>query len=206
MRTRLMLTGLAAAAALMMSACGPEDPGATGASPAAGASTATGASPAASPADGGSADRDGCLTGTWQVDVDDMAKQAAAMMAQMDAKGAGTGTITLSFGDKMTIKYNANIAISVPMGSGLTMKVDSKYTGTATSSDWTSKGGKIAGTMPTDDVKADMKATVGGKTVPMTTIPFKGAMDLRQGALAYTCSGSSATLAAPTVTWHLTKA
>ncbi|MDI1465894.1 hypothetical protein QEZ54_33465 [Catellatospora sp. KI3] len=202
MRTRWMVTGMAAVAALAMSACGPDGTGATGASPAAGASAGTGASPAG----GGSGDRDSCLTGTWQVDVDDMAEQAAAMMAQLKAKGDGTGSITLTFGEKMTIKYDANIAIVVPMSAELTMKVDSKYTGSAVSSDWTSKGGKIAGTMPTNDVKMDMKATIAGKEAPMTQVPFKGALDLSQGALAYTCSGSTATLAGPSVTWHLKKA
>ncbi|GHJ44392.1 hypothetical protein Cs7R123_17340 [Catellatospora sp. TT07R-123] len=200
------MTGTAAVAVLLLSACGPEDgTGATGAT--AGASTGASASvgAAASPAGGGSADRDGCLLGTWKVDVADMAAQAAKMLPQAGVEGKGTGDITLAFADKLTITYDANIAISVPL-NGMTMKVDSKYTGSAVSSDWTSAGGKIAGTMPTDDVKADMKATIGGKTAPMPSIPFKGAMNLSEGNLAYTCSGSSATMTGPGVTWHMTKA
>jgi hypothetical protein len=40
----------------------------------------------------------------------------------------------------------------------------------------------------------------------MPTVPFSGALDMSQGALDYTCAGSSATLIGPGVTWKLTKA
>ena len=188
-----MLTGALAVAAL--AACGPDSESYT-------PSTGTGTENAAAAATG----RDGCLIGTWKVDVPDMARQAAGLMRQTGAEGTGTGDITLVFGDQMSITYNnAVIAITTPMGSGLSMKITSTYTGTASSTDWQAKEGKLGGTMPTNTVTNTMVASVGGQTVAMPTIPFSGALDMSQGTLSYTCAGSSATLTGP-VTWKLTKA
>ena len=75
MRPKVILIGVLAAAAFALSACGPDD----GAS---GTATATAAS-------GGGADaatgHDPCLIGTWKVDVQDMATQAAAKMTTANA-------------------------------------------------------------------------------------------------------------------------
>ena len=60
--------------------------------------------------------------------------------------------------------------------------------------------------MPTNTVTEKLVATVGGKTVPMPPIPFQGALDMTQGNLGYTCSGSTATFTSPAVAWKLTKA
>ena len=53
-----------------------------------------------------------------------------------------------------------------------------------------------------------MAASVGGQSIPMGNIPFQGAMDINEGNLGYTCSGSSATLIAPPpgISWKLDKA
>jgi hypothetical protein len=130
MRFGVILTGALVAAAL--AACGPDS-----ASPAPG--TGTGTNNAGAAATG----RDGCLMGTWKVDVPDMARQAAGLMRTSGSEGSGTGNITLVFGDQMSITYdNAVIAITTPMGSGLSMKVTSTYTGTASSTDWQAKDGQ----------------------------------------------------------------
>jgi len=197
MRLKVITIGLMAAGAMFVSACSanpaaPSTPGGSGTQPAVGGG-------------GGSADRDGCLIGTWKVDVDDMAKQAAAMLPMPGTSGKGTGNITLAFADTMSISYDANIAITTPIGDN-DMTIDSTYTGTAVSDDWSATGGALKGTMPTNNVKADLKASVGGQTVPMTSIPFQGALDLDEGNLSYTCSGSLASLKGPGVTWKLTKA
>ena len=76
---------------------------------------------------GGSANgHDSCLTGTWKVDVADMARQAAAKMTTANATGTGTGTITVVFADQMTTTYNNVVGISAPLSSGLSM--DMKFT------------------------------------------------------------------------------
>jgi len=193
MRFKVILTGVLVAAAL--AACGPD-------SASSGPGTGTGTNNAGAAASG----RDSCLMGTWKVDVPDMARQAAGLMRTSGSEGSGTGNITLVFGDQMSITYdNAVIAITTPMGSGLSMKVTSTYTGTASSTDWQAKDGKLAGTMPTNTVTNKMVASVGGQEVAMPTIPFSGSLDMSKGALDYTCAGSSATLVGP-VTWKLTKA
>jgi hypothetical protein len=88
------------------------------------------------------------------------------------------------------------------------MVVNAVYTGSATSADWKTTGGVLKGTMPIDDIKATMTASVGGQSMPIGNVPFQGAMDINEGVLGYTCSGNSATLIAPPpgVTWKLTRA
>lgn len=185
---------LLAAAALPMAGCANDGSGTPVTGP---TSTAT--------AGAGTAGRDGCLIGTWNVDVNDMAQQTAAKVGN-GATGNGTGTITLVFSDQMTIKYNNVIAIDSPIGGGLTMNMKNTFTGDATSTDWTAKDGKLAGTMPANTVTSKIVTTVGGKEVPATTTPLSGSLDMSSGALGYTCSGSKATLITPMVTWNLTKA
>ncbi|HCT81162.1 MAG TPA: hypothetical protein DGG94_10040 [Micromonosporaceae bacterium] len=187
---------LLAVAALPMAGCANDGSGTPGAgtSPTSTATTGT-----------GSAGRDGCLIGTWNVDVNDMAQQTATKMGR-GATGTGTGTITLIFGDQMTIKYNNAIAIDSPIGSGLTMNMKNTFAGDATSTDWTAKDGKLAGTMPANTVTSTIVTTVGGKEVPATTTPLSGSLDMSSGALGYTCGGNKATLITPMVTWNLTKA
>src|SRR5512138_772774 len=100
MRSKVILAGVLAAAALALSACGPDDSTATpanAANPAAGAGSANG--------------HDSCLMGTWKVDVPDMARQAAAKMASLNATGSGSGDITVVFADQMSITYNNVIGI-----------------------------------------------------------------------------------------------
>ncbi|WP_412543546.1 hypothetical protein R8Z50_14000 [Longispora sp. K20-0274] len=195
----LPLAGLAAAALTLVTACTPDDPAtpSSSGSPAAGATSA-----AAAPAGAG---RDRCLTGTWKVDVADLAQQTAAKVGH-GATGAGTGTITLVFGPTMTIKYADVIAITSPLSAGLTMTSTNTFTGEATSTDWVAKDGRLGGTMPANTVTSKIVTTINGRESPTTTTPFSGALDMSAGQLGYTCSGNAATFSTPMVTWHLTKA
>lgn len=197
MRVKAVLL-IAVAVAASLAACTPDRPGTPGAAGAS-AGNPSSAAPGA-PATG----RDGCLTGTWKVDVNDLAQQTAAKLGS-GATGSGSGTITLDFGDQMTIKYNNVITINSPLSAGLTMVMKNTFTGDATSTDWRATDGKLAGTMPANTVKSTIVATVGGRAAPPMTTPFSGALDMSAGALGYTCSGNAATFTTPMVTWHLTK-
>lgn len=106
----------------------------------------------------------------------------------------------------MTIKYDNAIVIDSPISNGITMEMKNTFTGEATSTDWTAMDGKLAGTMPANGVTSKIEMTVGGTTVPTTTTPLTGALNMSEGQLGYTCSGSNATFISPAVTWHLTKA
>jgi hypothetical protein len=161
------------------------------------------ADPAMTPGAGAAADRDACLIGTWNVDVTDMAKQAAAQI-NSGANGIGSGTVTLGFGDHMAINYDTVADIDGTV-NGQTMILRITITGDASSTDWAAKDGNLSGTMAANTVTAKTEGTLGGKAVPVTVKPFDGALDLAPGALGYTCSGSKATLTTPTLTWRLTK-
>jgi hypothetical protein len=195
MRPKVILAGVLVAAALALTACGPdqssETPSGSGNQTQAGGGAASGHDP--------------CLAGTWKVDVPDMARQAAAKMASLNATGNGTGDITVVFADQMSITYNNAIDITAPMSSGLSMNMKFTYTGSAKSTEYQAKAGKLSGVMPINDVKVDILTTIGGQSVP-STFPFQGALDLSQGVLDYTCSGNTASFTNPAVTWHLNKA
>src|SRR5688572_15072428 len=115
MRVKSVLLIGVAVTALSLAACTSE-----GTSPpsAAGSGAPSGNPSSAASPTGGSATvsgRDACLLGGWKVDVDDMAKQAAEKVGR-GATGKGSGTITLNFGDKMTINYaNATLNIKAPV-------------------------------------------------------------------------------------------
>jgi hypothetical protein len=208
MRVKAVLLIGAAITALSLAACSSSGdsgtPNAAGSNPATTAPSAE-ASPTTGGAGGTVTGRDGCLMGSWKVDVDDMAKQTAERVGR-GATGKGTGAITLAFGDKMSIKYdNTVIAIKAPVSEGLVMDMKNTFKGEAISSDWVAKDGKLGGTMPSNTVKSTITMSMGGQTVPSTTTPFEGALDLAQGNLGYTCSGSTATFISPIVTWKLTK-
>jgi hypothetical protein len=199
MRPKVILAGGLLAAVFLLAACGPDSGSDT---PGAG-STAAGDSTAAA-GGGGASGHDSCLIGTWKVDVQDMATQAAAKMTGLNARGTGTGDITITFADQMSITYANTLAITAPMSSGLSMDMKFVYSGSATSTEWQAKEGKLAGKMPINDVKVDIVTTIGGQSVP-SQYPFQGALELDQGVLAYTCSGNQASFTNPAVTWHLTK-
>jgi hypothetical protein len=150
------------------------------------------------------ADRDACLIGTWKVDVTDMARQAAAQI-NSGATGTGSGTTTLIFGDHMAINYDAVADINGTV-SGQTMILKITFTGDASSTDWAAKDGNLTGTMAASAVSAKTEGTLDGEPVPVTVKPFDGALDLAPGNLGYTCSGNTATLTTPKLTWRLTKA
>jgi hypothetical protein len=191
MRVKAILLALAAAAAL--SACGTETPVATP-----GTTGATGG-----PAGNAGGDRDGCLIGTWNVDVNDVGQQAAAKIGS-GAVGSGTGTLKVTFGDEMRISYGNTIVMDMKF-SDQTMNMKSTFTGDATSSDWKAKDGKITGTMASNNVTNSAVASVGGVTVPTgTSVPFSS-LNLSE-TVGYTCSGSNATISGPGITWKLSKA
>lgn len=184
-----------------LTACGPdESPNVAASGPQA---DATGSPRAAGGGD--AADRDPCLIGTWNVDVDDMAKQVAARVGN-GATGSGTGTLTLTFGDTMKIAYANTVNVDTTIGSGLKMTISDAFSGDASSSDWKAQNGKISGTMPASTVTTKITAKVGGKEQAVPPIPLNGTLDLAQGTIGYTCSGNSATLSASSVTWKLSKA
>lgn len=195
-----IFAGALAAGALLLGACGTDGTGP-------GTAASSGASVSAS-GDGGlgaGGDRDPCLIGTWQVDVNDLASQLASKLAVPGSSATGRGSITLRFGDTLTITYDNALTIAAPMG-GSEMEIEAEFDGAATSADWTAKNGKIDGRLQTNTVTQNMKATVGGNTVPMPSIPFQGLMDFSGGNVGYTCAGSSASINGPGVSWKLTKA
>jgi hypothetical protein len=192
MRVKALLLALAAAASL--SACGTETPVETP-----GTTGATGA-PAGNT---GGGDRDSCLIGTWNVDVNDLGQQLAAMIGS-GAVGSGTGTLKVTFGNEMKVSYGNTIAMDMKIADK-TMNMKSTFAGDATSTDWKAKDGKITGTMSANNVTNSAVATVGGVTVPTpTSIPFSS-LNLSE-TVNYTCSGSNATISGSGVAWKLTKA
>jgi len=194
MRVKALLLAVVAVAAL--SACGNDDPGTPGANGTAG--TATGA-----PA-GNAQGRDGCLMGTWKVDVNDMGQQTAAKVGS-GAEGSGTGTLTVVFGSELKITYANAIVVDVPVSS-MKMNMKSSFEGDAVSTDWAAKDGKLSGSMNSSNVKNSIVTTVGGVTVPASTaVPLEGSLDLAK-TVAYTCSGNNATISGPGVVWKMTKA
>ena len=176
---------------LALTACGPSDAGSGSGAPPAGA---------------GAGRADACLVGTWNVDVADVAQQAAALMRTGPGRGTAEGTITVIVGDTLTIRY-ANTLIIVSDTAGRTVGVRDSYQGDAVSTDYTAKDGKILGTLPASSVTKTTAVIVGTQTQPATSSQIPGALDLAQGQTTYTCSGSRATIGTgTTITWKLTKA
>jgi hypothetical protein len=200
MRIRTAVLCVFAVTTLSVTACTPGS-GSPGSS--ATPSTVVGAGSSATVAAGGG--RDGCLTGTWSVDVTDLASQVAAKMQSRAARGSAEGTLTVLFGDNMTIKYGNTLIITVP-NDPTTIVFKETFTGNAVSTDWSAKDGKLAGSMPADTVKTKIDMTVGGKQVPSTITQLSGTLDLASGAIGYTCDGSKATLTSGVAVWKLTRA
>lgn len=196
----ILAAALLAPALVLLTACGPK----------------SGTPDAASSGGGGSPDRDSCLIGTWQVDVNDLAHEMVGMMqslggaAMSGATATSDGTITVVFGDSMTITYGSVITLNSSAGS-LPIVEKITYSGSAKSDDWTAKNGAIKGTMSSNDFKIEMTETMAGQPIPLGTLPVSGGMDLGAGNVSYTCSGGSGTIsvAAPnpvsSVTWKLTR-
>src|SRR4051812_21037016 len=89
---------------LGVTACGPA--ASTGAASSAGATSASGSGAA-----GGGAGRDGCLAGTWAVDMQDLAQQAAARLTK-PGQGTAEGSIKVTFGDAMSIVYADTLTLT----------------------------------------------------------------------------------------------
>jgi hypothetical protein len=185
------LVGLVALTLVVtLAACGPEADGGSGGGGNAGA--------------GGRAEA--CLIGTWNVDVADVAQQAAALLRNGGGRGSAEGTITVIFGDTLTIRYADTLTI-VSDSAGRAIGVRDSYQGDAVSTDYTAKDGKILGTLPGSAVTKTTAVIVGTQTQPATSGRIAGALDLAQGQTTYTCSGSTATIGTgTTITWKLTKA
>ncbi len=201
MKLRHLAVAALALCALALAACGPDD-GAANGSGASGSATAT-----ATVGGGGQAasGRDGCLLGTWAVDLQDLANSTAAKLPG-GGTGTSSGSITVVFGDAMTLTYDATLTVVAPASSGLSVGAQNIYAGTATSTDYQAKDGKLAGTMQTNTVTMKLSVIVGNQTKAASTAPLSGALDLAQSATTYTCAGSNLTLNTSGVVWHLTKA
>jgi hypothetical protein len=201
MGIRKALLSVAAVTALSLAACTPGSGGTGGSSP----TTVVGGGASATLAAG--SDRDGCLTGSWSVDVPDLGRQVAAKMQAVSATASGTGegTILLIFGDSMTIKYDNSLIVTVP-NPPVTMVFKETFTGDAASTDWSAKNGKLTGTMPAGGVQTKTEMTIGGQQVPPTMTPLGGSLDLGSAGLGYTCSGNSATLDSGVAVWKMTRA
>jgi hypothetical protein len=199
MKLRYLLVSALALCAIPLAACGPDEgtPGGSG-------GTATASRTSAGGGGGAATGRDGCLTGTWKVDLDDLADRTAAKLPG-GGEGAGTGTITLSFDDAMTITYDAVLTITSTSSSGLKVGVQDTYAGAAASTDYQAKDGKLTGTMQTNTVTMKIAVIVGDRTQAASTGPLSGVVDLARGDTTYDCSGSNLTLQTSGIVWHLTK-
>jgi hypothetical protein len=184
------MAGALVGAALLVGACGSDD------TPPGGGGSGGGA---------GDGDHDGCLIGTWHLDVQDVADQMVALMSIPGGSAEATGTVTITFGDDLTIVYDDTVVITIPMSS-MEMVATAVYSGSATSAEWTAKEGVLHGGQPTGDFDIAMTYRVGGQEVP-ATIPLPGMGDLGGGDMTYTCAGGSAELKppSPAPTWRLTK-
>jgi hypothetical protein len=195
MKPRLALVGVAVVAAAALAACGPDTSGSTSGP----GSSATSAAPAAA------AGRDACLTGTWHVDVQDLATQTATK-AGKGGRGTGSGTITVTFGDAMTIDYAYVLTITTPSSQGMAIGVKDDFRGAASSTDYQASGGHLTGTMATNTVSLTTSIIVNGHAQGGSAQALNGVLDLSKGVTSYTCSGSSMTMANGVSTWHLSKA
>ena len=202
-----MRTGRSRAQALVLAslllgvaACG--SPESTGEPSGAGGGTGAAAGGAA-----GGAGRDDCLTGTWAVDVQELARQAATR-STTPGEGTAEGTITVSFGEALSIVYANTFTLTSKTSGGLAVGVQDTYEGTASSTDYRAEGGHLTGSMATNTVTKTTAVVVGTQIQPAASAPLSGVLDLAQGVTSYTCSGSALTLSTGDgfVDWHLTKA
>lgn len=189
MTHRAPIAALLLATALATAACTGEAPSATSPAP----SGTTGATIAA--ADPGAAgDRDACLTGKWSADVDAMAKAVSKLGGMTNATGSGTGDLTLEFADQMTITYT-DVVFSITMEiAGSKAVGKNTVNGSATSTEYHTKDGKITGAMPGGKISTKTVLVLNGVETPTNTGGYDGNLDLSKGTLAYTCSGETATL------------
>jgi hypothetical protein len=175
MRIKTLVVCALGAGALFVGGCGP-DTSDSGTTTGGGASAGAGAN-------AGNGDRDACLIGTWNVDVNDMAAQAASITSQPGARGSATGTIVLTFGDKMTITYTT-MAITTPISGAEMISTPLSREPRATTG-----SPRTASSRGIKHGHSEHAARVGGQTIPMTAMPFQGA-STSQGNLDYTCSGT----------------
>lgn len=203
MTLRTPLALLALAAALATGACAADTPATTpGPSGtlgpgAAGATSAAADTPAGGP--------DACLKGKWAADVDAMAKAAAKLGGAEGRSGKGTGSLTLEFADQMTITYT-DVVISIESRvADATIAAKTTINGSATSTSYTTEGGKIGGTMPGGKITTKSVMSMNGVEQPLPDGGFDGNIDISKNKLAYTCSGDQATLDSGFVSWTLTR-
>ncbi|NUO60626.1 MAG: hypothetical protein HOV71_12560 [Hamadaea sp.] len=201
MTPKAPLLGLLAASLFALAGCGSDTPTASG-TPSSSAAAGVAASPTTG---GGAATGADCLKGTWNVDVTKLAQAAAALIGN-GSTGSGTGAITLTFADQMTIKFT-QAAINIKttqMGQEVTMK--QTFDGSSTSTSWSGENGKLSGTTPGGTVTTKSVMVMNGVETPLTTKAFDGNLDLSKNSLAYTCSGDTATLDSGYVKWELHRA
>lgn len=205
MTPKAPLLGLLAASLFALAGCGTDTPAASGspsATVAAGASAGVSASPTSG---GGTATGAECLKGSWKVDVDKLAGSAAALVGN-GATGSGTGAITLTFADQMTIKFaNAAVIIKTTQ-AGQTITIKQTFNGSSTSTSWSGENGRLAGTSPGGTVTTKAVMVMNGVEQPLPTTAFDGNLDISKNSLAYTCSGDTAVLDSGFVKWELHRA
>lgn len=196
---KALLFPVAVALALATAACSGDSPPAGGS---AATATPTGGAPAAV-ADG----RDACLKGTWNVDMDELAKAVAAMPGPAGKKGTATGKVTLTFGETMKMDYtNAAVTVETPGSTAVPITIRSTFNGTAESKDYKAADGKISGTMTTNTVQSKMAMVNNGTEVDLPSGGVKFDLDPSSVPINYTCTGSKLTLNNGFLTWHLNKA
>jgi len=206
MTPKAPVLGLLAASLIVLGGCKSATPTASG-SPGPAATTASAAATTGSTggATGSGATGADCLKGSWAVDVDKLAKSAAALTGN-GSTGSGTGAITLTFADQMSLTFkNAVVSIKTTR-SGQTITLKETFDGTSTSTSWSAENGRISGTTPSGTVNTKTVMVVGGVESPVTTKAFDGNLDLSKNSLTYTCSGDTATLDSGYVKWELHRA
>jgi len=153
-------------------------------------------------------DHDPCLLGTWTVDMPDLAGQFPKVLPYPGGTGQGTGTVTVTFADQLTVAYADHFDVSVSIG-GFPSVMSVDYQGSAASSQWRTAGGMLTGAMDAGKavtIDAVLKNAYTSKSVDA---PAGGDLQLSGEGRAYACSGGTATISGQNqtgITWKLSKA
>jgi hypothetical protein len=181
----MIVAGVLAASALTMSACG---------------------GGAGNQAAGGG--HDACLLGTWTVDMQNLAGQFPKVLPYPGGTGQGTGTVSVTFGDQMTVDYADHFDVTVSIG-GFPSVMSVSYKGSSASTQWQTTDGKLTGAMDTGKAVTIDTVLKNAYTSKAVDAPSGGDLKLSGEAYNYTCSGGSATISGQkqgSIVWKLSKA
>ncbi len=156
----------------------------------------------------GAANRDACLNGTWTMDSASLFAAVDASTGGVSAQTKTTGTVTVTFDDKMTITYNTAMMVDAAVGGAVGASTKTTFTGSASSTDYQATKGTITGSMPADTITAKAVTTTGvaGTSVQQTQDgTVSPAVSLNDGPIRYTCSATALTLEGDGATWKLHK-